>query len=267
MGTTPSMARAMPMTPALLPAQGRQRDGPRQRVQAAPPPLPPRPGRAGPPQGRHTTPREAGGKWDRAAPPQKNKPNGARDRGRTRGGARTAWNGPTGAQHRDRGRCARHGDPEGGGVDAVGAGAHAHAKHTRGIPEGQLDRARGTHRPHGMAYQRARRRDTRMGRPATHSAGTAGRGGGNGEDTKPGTSPNPSEPAASATHTQPGHSTRQGSSGALRQAPTPGLGSLRASPRGSHWRLASPRARQRRHPGDPAFGGATRWVSACSHGC
>ena len=51
--------------------------------------------------------------------------------------------------------------------------------------------------------------------------------------------PEPSEPAASAAHTGTGHCTRRGSSGALRHAPTPRLGSLRASPRGSHWRQAS----------------------------
>ena len=51
--------------------------------------------------------------------------------------------------------------------------------------------------------------------------------------------PEPPEPAASAAHTQTGHCTRQGSSGALRHGPTPRLGSLRASPRGSNWRQAS----------------------------
>ena len=51
--------------------------------------------------------------------------------------------------------------------------------------------------------------------------------------------PEPPEPAASAAHTQTGHCTRQGSSGAHRHAPTPRLGSLRASPRGSHWQQAS----------------------------
>ena len=51
--------------------------------------------------------------------------------------------------------------------------------------------------------------------------------------------PEPPEPAASAAHTQTGHCTRQGSSGAQRHAPTPRLGSLRASPRGSHWQQAS----------------------------
>ena len=50
--------------------------------------------------------------------------------------------------------------PGGGGADAAGARAHTHAKDTRGLPEGQPDRARGTHRPHGMAYERARVRDT-----------------------------------------------------------------------------------------------------------
>ena len=53
--------------------------------------------------------------------------------------------------------------------------------------------------------------------------------------------PKPPEPAASAAHTRTGHCTRQGSSGALRHTPTPRLGSLRASPRGSHWRQASGR--------------------------
>ena len=51
--------------------------------------------------------------------------------------------------------------------------------------------------------------------------------------------PEPPEPAASAAHRRTGHCTRPGSSGALPHAPTPRLGSLRASPRGSHWRQAS----------------------------
>ena len=78
-----------------------------------------------------------------------------------------------------------------GGADAAGARAHTHAKGTRGLPGGQPDRARGTHRPHGMAYQRARVRDTRTERPATRSAGHAGQEGGNGRDTTPGTDPSP----------------------------------------------------------------------------
>ena len=214
---------------------GKAEGRPEIRRTGRPPPLPPRPGRSGcadPPQGRHATPSQAGGERDWAAPPQ-DKPNEARDRGRTRGGARTAWNGPTGTA-----RGARATPTQGGGGDAR-ARAHAHAKDTRGIPEGQPDRARGRHRPHGMAYQRARIRDNRTGRPATHSAGNTGREGGNGEDTKPGTVPNPPERAASAAHTRPGHCGRQGSIGAPGHAPTQRLGSLRASPRGSHWRQAS----------------------------
>ena len=54
--------------------------------------------------------------------------------------------------------------PGGGEADAAGARVHTHAKGTWGLPEGQLDRARGTHRPRGMAYQRARVRDTRTAR-------------------------------------------------------------------------------------------------------
>ena len=130
-------------------------------------------------------------------------------------------------------------NPGGGGADAARARAHTHERGTPGLPEGQLDRARGTHRPRGMAYQRARVRDTRKGRPATRSAEHAGQEGGNGRDTTPGTGPNPpNRPRAPRTHRQ-GHCTRQGSSGAQRHAPTPRLGSLRASPRESHWRQAS----------------------------
>ena len=127
----------------------------------------------------------------------------------------------------------------GGGADTARARAHTHERDTRGLPEGQPDRARGTHRPRGRAYQRARVRDTRTGRPATRSAEHAGRGGGKRERHNARYRPEPPEPAASAAHTQTGHCSRQGSSGAQRHAPTPRLGSLRASPRGSHWRQAS----------------------------
>ena len=129
--------------------------------------------------------------------------------------------------------------PGGGGADTARARAHTHERDTRGLPEGQPDRALGTHRPRGMAYQRARVRDTRTGRPATRSAEHAGRGRGKRERHNTRYRPEPPEPAASAAHTQTGHCTRQGSSGAQRHAPTPRLGRLRASPRGSHWRQAS----------------------------
>ena len=69
--------------------------------------------------------------------------------------------------------------------------------------------------------------------------GTRGAGRGKRERHNTRYRPEPPEPAASAAHTRTGHCTRQGSSGALRQAPTPRLGSLRASPRGSHWQQAT----------------------------
>ena len=90
----------------------------------------------------------------------------------------------------------------GGGSGRRGnASAHTHTKDTRGLPEGQPDGARRTHRPCGMAYQRARVRDTPTGRPATSSAGHAGRDVGNGRDTTPGTGPSPpNRPRAPRTH-------------------------------------------------------------------
>ena len=51
--------------------------------------------------------------------------------------------------------------------------------------------------------------------------------------------PGPPRPAASAAHTRPGHCTRQSSSSTQCYAPAPRLGSVRASPGGSHWRPAS----------------------------
>ena len=86
----------------------------------------------------------------------------------------------------------------------------------------------------------------------------AGRGKRGRQDTRH--RPEPPEPAASAAHTRPGHCTHQGSSGAPRHAPAPRLGSLRASPRGSHWRQASstgpaaPAPRATTHPGGDAVG-------------
>ena len=106
--------------------------------------------------------------------PPPSTPDGARDRGRTCRGVRTTWNGPTSAQCRDHARCARHTTPGGGGADAAGARAHTHERGTRGLPEGQPDRARGTHRPRGMAYQRARVRDTRTGGPPHAARDTRG---------------------------------------------------------------------------------------------
>ena len=69
--------------------------------------------------------------------------------------------------------------------------------------------------------------------------GTRGAGRGKRERHNTRYQPKPAEPAASAAHTRTGNCTGQSSSGAQRHAPTPSLGSLRASLRGSHWRQAS----------------------------
>ena len=110
-----------------------------------------------------------------------------------------------------------------------------------------------------------------MGHPdgtARHTQrGTRGAGMGKSERHNTRYRPEPSEPAARAAHTRTGHCTRQGSSGALRHAPTPRLGNLRASPRGSHWRQASSTGLAALAPGRPRIMGVTRWVSARSHGC
>ena len=77
---------------------------------------------------------------------------------------------------------------------------------------------------------------------------------------KNGHRPRPPRPAAGATHTRPGHCSRQGSSSTQCYAPAPRLGSLRASPWGSHWRQASstgpaaPAARATTHQGGGVVG-------------
>ena len=143
----------------------------------------------------------------------------------------------------------------------------AHAGHLGMELAPAPDRARGTHRPRGMAYQRARVRDTRTGRPATSSAGHAGREGGNGRDTTPGTGPSPpNRPRAPRTH-------RRGT------APAKAVGAHCATPQPLGYAASAPaqggptgdkpvaRAQQRRRPGRPRIRGAMQWVSTRSHGC
>ena len=163
----------------------------------------PRNGRRHPPRGRPaatpTTPSQVGGNRDRTAPPQARQTEQGTGAGHAEGHRPrgTALPAPSTGTTRD----AHATPPRGGGADTATARAHTHERDTRGLPEGQPDRARGTHRPRGMAYQRARVRDTRTGRPATRSAEHAGRGGGNERDTTPGTGPNPpSRPRAPRTH-------------------------------------------------------------------
>ena len=139
--------------------------------------------------------------------------------------------------------------PGGGGADAAGARAHTHAKGTRGLPERQPDRARGTHRPRGMACQRA---------------GHAGREGENGRDTTPGTGPSPpNQPRAPRTH---GRGTAPAKAVMARCATPQPLGKAASAPAqgGPTGDKPVARARRRRRPGGPRLRGATRWVSARS---
>ena len=185
--------------PALLAPQVAQTGG-----AAHGPPPPPHPAAqhtnaTDPPHGGRTAPSQVGGNRDRTAPPQ------ARQTEQGTGAGQAEGHGPRGtalpAPSAGTSRGAHATPPRGGGADTAGARAHTDAKGTRILPEGQPDRARGTHRPRGMAYQRARVRHTRTRRPATSSAGHAGREGGNWRDTTPGTGPSPpNRPRAPRTH-------------------------------------------------------------------
>ena len=170
--------------------------------------------------------------------PPPSTPEGARDRGRTRGGARTTWNGPTSVQCRDRARCARH-TTQGGGSGRRGSAS----AHTRKGHAGTTRRATGLSSRNAQTTWNCVLASEGKGHPdrtARHTQrGTRGVGWGKPERHNTRYQPEHPEPAASAAHTRTGHCTRQGSSGALRHAPTPGLGSLRDSPRGSQWRQAS----------------------------
>ena len=208
--------------PCCLPREGRgtdrgkataRRTGPLGRTvgengaQAAPPkPQPPaleRPIRRDPPHGEPTAPSQVGGKRDRPPPLKQTKQSTGPMHDTRRGTDRVERPHQRAAPGPHKVRAPQQPREGGGGTEAAGAQAHTHTKDTRGIPEGQPDRARGTHRPRGMAYQRARIRDTRTGRPATHSAGNDGQQGRNGEDTTPGTGPSPrNQPRAPRTHEQ-----------------------------------------------------------------
>ena len=195
---TPAPTTRGSRTPTARPVGGQSGEGERMTPDA------PRNGRRHPPQGRPpatpTTPSQVGGNRDRTAPPPKH-PRRSKGPGQdTRRGTdhvERPYQGPVPGPRQM--RTPHH--PGGGGADTARARAHTHERDTRGLPEGQPDRARGTRRPRGMAYQRARVRDTRTGRPATRSAEHAGRGGGNERDTTPGTGANPpNRPTAPRTH-------------------------------------------------------------------
>ena len=58
----------------------------------------------------------------------------------------------------------------GGGASTAGARAKNQLTDTRRAPKQQTDRGGGTQRPHGMAYQQARTRNTKTRQPATRTA-------------------------------------------------------------------------------------------------
>ena len=232
---------AVPQLPA--PEDGRSGEG-----QRLTPDAPHNSGRP-PPRGRPPTtpaarsphracrPSQVGSNRDRTAPPQA---------GQTEQG--------TGAGHAE-----GHG-PRGTALPAPSAGTApgAHATPPRGGGSGRRGSASAhTRKGHTGTTRRAtgpssRNAQTALnGLPASegkgHPDGTARhtqrgtRGAGRGKRERHNTRyrPEPPELAASAAHTRTARCTRQSSSGALRHAPTPRQGSLRASPRGSHWRQAS----------------------------
>ena len=169
---------------------------------------------------------------------------------------------PPRARQTEQGTGAGHAEghgPRGTALPAPSAGTArgAHATPPRGGGSGRRGSTSAhTRKGHAGTSGRATGRSSRNaqsawnGVPASegkgHPDGTARhtqrgtRGAGRGKLERHNTRyrPEPPEPAASAAHTRTRHCTRQSSSGALRHAPTPRLGSLRASPRGSHWRQA-----------------------------
>ena len=314
------MDSTTPVTPALLPAQGRQRDGTRhsdpppysppprphkQGVWRTPPPPPqpaqgvqdegtekgphtrtpaptacpvggqsgggerltpdaPRNSRRHPPRGRPTTtpttPSKVGGNQDRTTPPK----HASTEQGTGAGHAEglgpcgTALPAPSAGTARG-----AHATPprRGGSGRRQSASAHTRKGHAGTTRRATGPSARNAHTAwNGVPASEIR--DTGTGRPATRCAGRGER-----ERHNTRYRPEPPEPAASAAQTQTGHCTRQGSSGAQRHAPTPRLGSLRASRRGPTGDKPVARARRRRRPGRPRIRGATQWVSARSHSC
>ena len=256
MGATPPMTRTTPVTPALVPAEARQRDGTRQ---SDPPPCwPPRPHKRGtrrtgcpPPPPTRSPAHERHGPAPRGAHSPKpgrgelgpDRPFQARQTEQGTRAGHAEQHGPRGtalpAPSAGTARGARATPPRGGGRGSRGSAS----AHTRKGHAGTTRRATGPSLQNAQTAWNGVPGSEGKGHPdrtAGHTQrGTPGAGRGKRERHNTRFRPEPPEPAASAAHTQTGHCTRQGSSGALHHTPTPRLGSLRASPRGSHWRQAS----------------------------
>ena len=201
----------------------------------------PRNSRRHPPRGRptatSTTPSQVGGNQDRTAPPQ------ARQTEQGTGAGHAEGHGPRGtalpAPSDGTTRGVHATPPRGGGRGRRGSAS----AHTRKGHAGTTRRATGPSARNaqtawnGVPASEGKRHPDGTARHTQR--GTRGAGRGKRERHNSRYRPEPPEPAASAAHTQTGHCTRQGSSGAQRHAPTPRLGSVRASSRGAHWRQAS----------------------------
>ena len=186
---------------------------------------------------RACRPSQIGGNGDQTAPPQDRQTEQGTGAGHAEG------HGPRGtalpAPSAGTARGAQATPPRGGGSGRRGsASAHTHKGHagttrraTRPSSQNVQTAPNGVPASEGKGHQDGTARHTQRG--------TRGAGRGKRERHNTKYRPEPPEPAASAAHKRTGHCTRQGSSGALRHAPAPRLGSLRASPRGSHWRQAS----------------------------
>ena len=232
---TPAPTTRGSRTPTAHPVDGQSGEGGRMTPDA------PRNGRRHPPRGRPaatpTTPSQVGGNRERTAPPQARQKEQGTGAGHAEGhGPRgTALPAPSAGTTRD-----AHAIPPSGGGSGHRESASAH---TRKGNAGTTGRATGPSARNAQTEWNGVPAGEGKGHPdgtARHTQrGTRGVGRGKRKRHDARYRPEPPEPAASAAHTQTGHCTRQGSSGAQRHAPTPRLGSLRAGPRGSHWRQAS----------------------------
>ena len=190
-----------------------------------------------PPHGGRTAPSQVRGNRNRTAPPK------ARQTEQGTGAGQAEGQGPRGtalpAPSAGTARGAHATPPRGEGSGRRGsASAHTRKRHA-----GTTRRATGPSSRNAQTAWNGVPASEGKGHPdrtARHTQrGTRGAGRGKRERHNTRYRPEPPEPAASAAHTQTGHCTRQGSSGALRHALAPRLGILRASQRGSHWRQAS----------------------------
>ena len=202
---------------------------PSQRWQATPPRgRPPTTPAARSPH-RACRPSQVGRNRDRTAPPQASQTEQGTGAGHAEG------HGPRGtALPAPSARTARgaHATPPRGGVRTPRERERTHTQRARG------DYQKGNRTELAECTDRVEWRTASEGKghpdeTARHTQrGTRGAGRGKRERQNTRYRPEPPEPAASAAHTLTGHCTRQGSSGALRHAPTPRQGSLRASPKG-----------------------------------